>query len=134
MRCFLPLSWWLCFRCFMHVSSCVNLTFLWLFFLWPAFLVLCVGVWSRFFVFGDCFVSDFIFLPFSYICLFWPRYYIVRWGKLVFVLDLLSALDLYWVSVTMKLCFSLTVEVLGLDHVLFSSFFYLVWLFMIFNN
>ena len=34
-----------------------------------------VGAWSRSFVFGDCFVSNFIFLPFYNLCLLWPRYY-----------------------------------------------------------
>ena len=79
-----------------------------------------VGVWSQSFVFGDCFVSDFIFLTFSNHCLLWPKYFMVRWDKLVFVLDLLSAPDLYWVSVIMTFSvffFFVIVEVLGLDYV-----------------
>ena len=104
---FLPLSRLLCFRCFRYVSSSfgVTLAFRWLFFFWPAFLVLCVDDWSHSFLFEKLFYLRFYFLPFSDPSFSWPRHSIVRWGKLVFVLDLLYAQDLYWVSVTMIFSF-----------------------------
>ena len=59
-RCFLPRSWWLCFR---HVFSgfVVTLVFRWLFFLWSAFLFF-IGVWSHSFVFHSLLILCCLYL------------------------------------------------------------------------
>ena len=79
-RCFLPLSWWLCFLCFRHVSSSFVVTMAFRcysssdpFSLFFALVLDRPPLCSR-----DFFVSNLSFYPFYDICLFWSRQSLVR--------------------------------------------------------
>ena len=120
-RCFLPLSWWLCFK---HVFFCfvVTLVFRGLFFLWSAFLGFWVGVWWRSFVFQSLLILCSLFFSLCSLILLHFSSLIASLVAFHFAMFATLGLD----SVFLRVCF------VGLEDYLFSQIWALVSLWLAF--